>query len=160
MGLNLTRLASIKAAVEKTPAVSAIPAPVSASLTPSNSSKDTVLVGLANLKSLQATIPAPQSSKPVESAGTISYQEVSDKIRDLDASIKATHPTMPKLLHDIWGTLQTYPECVTLLEESQIEIVISGLEKLVDTDLAAITLKSAVKGTKSKTPVSNAQLGF
>ena len=67
---------------------------------------------------------------------------------------------MPRLLQDIWTTLNKYPEQVTLLAEDEMEVIISGLEKLVDTDLAAITIKSATSSKKSKVPVSMVTLGF
>jgi hypothetical protein len=102
-----------------------------------------------------------QSAASVESAGTVNFQRVADSIQELTVAIHDAHPSMPRLLHDIWATLRTYPECVTLLSESQMEVVISGLEKVVDTDLAAITIKSATSGTKAKKgPVTTASLGF
>jgi hypothetical protein len=102
-----------------------------------------------------------QSSASVESAGTINFQRVADSISELQVAIHEAHPRMPRLLHDIWATLRSYPECVTLLAEEQCQLVVSGLEKVVDTDLAAITIKSATSGTKTKKgPVTTASLGF
>lgn len=140
MGLNLTKLASLASTPK---------AEVSAAL-----------VSLEAVKQLSAALPV--TTAPVESAGTINFHQVSGLIQELEGTIKANHPRMPSLLQDIWGTLEKYPECVTLLSEEEMEIVISGLEKVVDTDLAAITLKSATSGGKgkSKTPVSAASLGF
>jgi len=144
MGLNLNKLAALVAPT------GAPKVEVSAAL-----------VSLEQVKQLAAlTVPA---TKPVESAGTVNFHQVSGLISDLDGTIKQNHPRMPGLLQEIWNTLEKYPECVTLLSEEEMEIVISGLEKVVDTDLAAITLKSATSSSgksKSKTPVSNASLGF
>lgn len=97
---------------------------------------------------------------PADSARTIKYQEVSDRIVELRDAIHSAHPKMPGLLQEIWKTTQSYPEQVTLLTEDQMEIIIAGLEKVVDTDLANITLKSATSGKKSKVAITTDSLGF
>jgi len=133
-----------------------------AALTQPNTPKAEVSAALASLEAVKQRSAATVSvNTPVESAGTINFHQVSGLITELDGTIKANHPRMPSLLQDIWITLEKYPECVTLLSEEEMEIVISGLEKVVDTDLAAITLKSATSGGKGKkAPVSAASLGF
>lgn len=101
--------------------------------------------------------PAKQEDKP----SSIKYQEVSDKITELEQMLLANHPKMPTLLHEIWLTLKQYPECVVLLSEDQVEKVVAGLEKQVDTDLASISLQTATKGKKgSGKDLTNASLGF
>lgn len=92
-------------------------------------------------------------------ATQIRFQQVSDSITELTTALLKAHPQMPVLLNSIWKTLITYPECVTLLSEEQVEQVVAGLEKHTDTDLAAITIKNATKAGK-KGPVSAADLGF
>jgi hypothetical protein len=153
MGLNLSRLAQIKASVKKIDTAA-----------PKEESKAAVSTALDELSALTGAIKLQpplsfQSSTPA-SAGTIKFQEVSDKIATLHNQILSAHPRMPVLLKEIRDTLYSYPECNTLLTEDQMNTIIEGLEKLVDTDLAAITLKAASKGGKSKAPVSNASLGF
>ena len=144
MGLNLNKLAELSKQV----------APIGAP-------KAEVSAALINLEDLKKLSSEVTTTKPVESAGTINFHQVSGLIIELDGTIKQSHPRMPTLLQDIWNTLEKYPECVTLLSEEEMEIVISGLEKVVDTDLAAITLKSATSGGKGKkAPVSAASLGF
>ena len=142
MGLNLAKLAEIHASAKTT----------------TSPEKSATLVALATLEA------APKveivTSVELESAGTVSYHMVANNIASLDAAIKENHPSMPRLLQDIWATLNKYPEQVTLLSEDEIEIVVSGLEKLVDTDLAAITIKSATSTKKSKVPVTALTLGF
>lgn len=147
MGLNLGALAALQKKVE----------PAAAS-----QEKSAVTSSLAALSSL---VPTSQSKEltttpVVESAGVIKYQEVFDKIASLDTMLKNAHPQMPVLLQEIWKTLKLYPECVTLLREEDMEIVISGLEKQVDVDLSKIVLKAATKSGGKKTPISAAQLGF
>ena len=144
MGLNLTKLAAMQtAAAQQT----SIPG------------KAEVAAGIVSLEALKNLTPA--IAAPVQSAGVINFNQVSAQIIELGVAIKASHPRMPGLLQEIWTTLDKYPECVTLLREDEVEIVISGLEKVVDTDLAAITLKGAsAGGKKSKTPLTSAGLGF
>lgn len=99
-------------------------------------------------------------TEPVETAGTINFQRISDSVSQLAEAIYTAHPRMPQLLHDIWSTLHKYPEQVTLLSEEQMEVVFSGLEKIVDTDLAALTIKGAMKSGGKKQAVTTASLGF
>lgn len=147
MGLNLSKLADIAAAAKsKTPAAQ-------------ESVEKT-----ATLAALSALVAAPKqeiaTAVEMESAGTINFSIIASNLASLDAAIKSSHPSMPRLLQDIWTTLNKYPEQVTLLAEDEMEVIISGLEKLVDTDLAAITIKSATSSKKSKVPVSMVTLGF
>lgn len=180
MGLNPETLARIRAA-----AINALPSTQSTisenQNVPSNSvqsiqstQSQTSASGKAALSESVAALQAI-ASKPVQANGTkdslgqgnpsagtatqIRFQQVSDKILDLETAIKTAHPQMPVLLNEIWKTLITYPECVTLLSEEQIEEIVSGLEKQTDVDLANITVKSATKGKKSG-PVSASDLGF
>lgn len=175
MGLNLAALNSLSKAnaTPITPKPEVIHNAPSQSPTVSNSLA--TLAGLANLskavapKVAQETAiqPSNQSggipaAKSVELSGAkqIKYQEISDNIFALREAIHGAHPKMPGLLQEIWKTLQSYPEQVTLLEEDQMEIIISGLEKVVDTDLANITIKSATSGKKGKASITTASLGF
>ena len=152
MGLNLSKLAEIAAAARSKVA------PVESIAAVENSAEKT-----NTLAALSALVAAPKNiiaEEVTESAGTISFSVISNNIISLEAAIKSSHPSMPRLLQDIWTTLNKYPEQVTLLAEDEMEVIISGLEKLVDTDLAAITIKSATSAKKSKIPVSMATLGF
>ena len=116
------------------------------------------------LSSLQALTPKPfpgtVDAAPKESAGTVNYSEVASKLEELQGFFASAHPRMPGLLKEILSTLDQYPECVTVLQEEQIAIIVEGLEKIVGTELAAITVKSASSGKKSKTAVTAASLGF
>lgn len=129
---------------------------------PEEAGKAIINSGLVSLQAKAAAI-SPTSSSQQESqasAGTINFQRVADSIEELKQAIHGAHPTMPRLLHSIWETLHSYPEQVTLLSEEQMETVFSGLEKIVDTDLANITIKAATKSGGKKAPVTTASLGF
>lgn len=149
MGLNFERIAAMKAAAAS--AQSVVPA--------SSIAKQEVSNQLAQFEALSTqAIAAP--AKQAESAGTINYHQVSALIKDLDARIKTAHPQMPVLLQEVWNTLAKYPECVTLLAEDEMEVIVSGLEKQTSTDLAAITMKAATSGKKIKQNLNLASLGF
>lgn len=129
---------------------------------PISSGKTAVTTAIVALEATKAasTKAINIGSEQVETAGTINFQRVADSVSELQVAIHSAHPRMPQLLHDIWSTLHKYPEQVTLLSEEQMEVVFSGLEKIVDTDLAALTLKSATKSGGKKAPVTTASLGF
>lgn len=124
--------------------------------------KTAVTAAIVSLEASAATgtkasqVPTTEAS----TANSINFQRVADSIQELQVAIHQAHPRMPQLLHDIWSTLHSYPEQVTLLSEDQMEIVFSGLEKIVDTDLAALTLKSATKAGTKKASITTASLGF
>lgn len=90
----------------------------------------------------------------------IKYQEISDRVTELQNAIHGAHPRMPGILQEIWKTLHSYPEQVSLLEEDQMRMIINGLEKVVDTDLANVTIKAATSGKKGKGQVTMDTLGF
>lgn len=172
MPLNSSKLDAIRAKLiaqspPTVPTVSTVPTKETNASPPAIQAPAHVQAGKASvivsLGKLEATAVASTRTLPTQSqaetAGTINFQRVADSISSLEEAIHTAHPRMPQLLHDIWSTLHSYPEQVTLLSEQQCAIVFSGLEKIVDADLAALTIKGALKGGK-KAPVSNASLGF
>jgi hypothetical protein len=66
-----------------------------------------------------------------------------EKVLALSSAILAKHPTMPTLLREIHTTILKYPEQVTLLNESDIGIIVSGLQLQTGTTLAASVSKPA-----------------
>lgn len=73
--------------------------------------------------------------------------ELQDKILKLEEAVKARLPEMPTMLAQIWAALKQQPENVTLLEENQIAIIVSGLEVQTQTTLIQTLSKS---GSKAK----------
>ena len=57
----------------------------------------------------------------------ILYQ-LKEKVAAVQAALLAAHPTLPILLAEIHKTLKADPAQVTLLEEEEIGILVSGLE--------------------------------
>ena len=50
-------------------------------------------------------------------------EQLSEKVSALSEAILSRHPTMPTLLREIHTTLRSYPEQVTLLSESEIQVI-------------------------------------
>lgn len=77
-----------------------------------------------------------------DSSKEFNHLELASKIDDLHGAILSKHPMMPTLLRDIWKTLQQYPEQVTLLNEEQIQKIVSGLGVQTGVELAKAAIKS------------------
>lgn len=82
------------------------------------------------------------------SSSNLSF-DIKEKILSLDSALKTQHPTMSSLLREIWQTLKANPDQVTLLEEEDIGIIVSGLKKQTATEIVTAALKSKTKSVKS-----------
>lgn len=78
-----------------------------------------------------------------------SYEAISLKISELQASLLIQDPMMPHLLRDIHQTLKMDPENVTLLSSDQVAIIVSGLSKQTQTTITSSILSGA-KGKSLK----------
>lgn len=83
--------------------------------------------------------------------------QTKEKIVSLQEALLASSPKMPVLLREIHTTLKADPEVVTLLDESDIAVIVNGLKKQTQTELATATLKSK-SSTKSLKNISVDQL--
>lgn len=70
-------------------------------------------------------------------------EQLSEKVSALSEAILSRHPTMPTLLREIHTTLRSYPEQVTLLSESEIQVIVSGLSAQTNVAFAASASKPA-----------------
>ena len=70
-------------------------------------------------------------------------EQLSEKVSALSEAILVRHPTMPTLLREIHTTLRSYPEQVTLLSESEIQVIVSGLSVQTNVAFAASASKPA-----------------
>jgi len=79
------------------------------------------------------------------------YEQIKAEIISLESALLSAHPQMPQLLQKIHRQLKNDPEIVTLLEESEIAIIVSGLQKQTQTSLvASLTKASASKKASLK----------
>lgn len=72
--------------------------------------------------------------------------EIKEKLAQLENALLTGTPTMPTLLRDIHRNLGQDPELVTMLTEEEASILVRGLKKQTNTEIAT----AAIKGSKSK----------
>jgi hypothetical protein len=78
-------------------------------------------------------------------------EQIKEKIATLEAQLKEAHPNIATLLQTIHDTLKKDPEIVTLLDEDDIGIIVSGLSKHTAVEISAAALKSKTKSLKNIT---------
>lgn len=76
--------------------------------------------------------------------------ELKNKIAELSELLLSKHPKMPVLLREIHTTLRAQPENVTLLDESEIAVIVNGLKVQTGVEFAA----AATKGSGAKSAVA------
>lgn len=74
--------------------------------------------------------------------------QIKEKVLALQDALLSQHPTMPGLLQDIWKTLKANPEQATLLEEEDIGVIVNGLKRQTQTEIATAALKTKTKPIK------------
>lgn len=76
------------------------------------------------------------------------HMEFLGKMNELRDRIHTQHPQMPQLLKTIHTTLSKDPECVTLLSEEAIGVIVRGLQVQTKTELVVATTKKASTASK------------
>mgnify|MGYP006891164266 CR=1 FL=1 len=73
--------------------------------------------------------------------------EIKEKIAQLQSQLLSSHPLIPTLLRTIHTQLKADPEIVTLLEESEIKTIVTGLQHVTKVKLveAAKPKKKSLK---------------
>lgn len=82
--------------------------------------------------------------------------EVKNKLAELEQSLLAGTPNMPTLLREIHRNLGRDPELVTMLNEEECSILVRGLKKQTNTEIATTAVKKAK--TKSSKQLTLADL--
>lgn len=75
-----------------------------------------------------------------------------DNLEKLNAEIEAKAPGIGEYMQGIHRNLSKYPELMHLLEDDQIAVVVSGLLKQTNTELAIKATKT--RSTKKSTPIT------
>jgi len=83
------------------------------------------------------------------------HEIISLKISELQVAVRATLPNMPALLRDIHQNLKADPEIVTLLDASQVAIIVSGLSKQTQTTITTQVLSGKKGKSLSKVSVDD-----
>lgn len=76
--------------------------------------------------------------------------QIKEKILSLQEALLDQHPQLPTILRDIHTKLKLDPETVTLLNDEEVAIIVSGLKKQTQTHIVTTASKSkASKALKS-----------
>lgn len=86
--------------------------------------------------------------------------EIHTKLQELQQALLDATPNMPTLLRDIHRTLKGQPEQVTLMSEDEIAIVVQGLQKQTNSNLAAATMKPSTSKRAALKATTMDDLGF
>lgn len=79
--------------------------------------------------------------------------QVREKLAQLEEALLAGTPNMPTLLRDIHTNLKADPDVITILSPEEVSILVNGLKKQTNTEIA-------IKAIKKKTkPVSRMTVG-
>ena len=81
--------------------------------------------------------------------------EIKEKLAQLENALLESLPTMPTLLRDIHRSLKADPDTVTLLSEEECAILVSGLKKQTQTEIATKVIKAKPRKALSKLTVDD-----
>jgi hypothetical protein len=79
--------------------------------------------------------------------------KIKERIAELQGAIDEQLPNFKTILKDIHTTLRADPHVVTILEPEEIAVIVGGLEKHADLEIAGDVVKKATKGGR-KAPIS------
>jgi len=77
--------------------------------------------------------------------------DIREKIASLQSHLLSAHPLIPSLLRTIHTQLKADPEIVTLLDESEIKVIVNGLQHTTKIHLAEVS-KPKKKALKNLEP--------
>jgi hypothetical protein len=86
------------------------------------------------------------------------YKQIQERITALEAALVEANPLMPNLLRQIHTQLKNDPAIVTLLTESEVAVISSGLS--IQTSISITTAKPTAAAKKALTRVTSDDLGF
>lgn len=78
-----------------------------------------------------------------------------EKVGSLEQALLSQHPQMPSLLRDIHNHLREDPDCVTILSEEEIGVIVQGLMRQTNTQMTANVLKKGTGKALKKTTVED-----
>lgn len=106
-----------------------------------------ISAAVSNLQTKAALIPeAPIKHTP----NSIDSYVLHEAIANLQNLILTAHPTLPVLLRTIHKQLRDDAELVTILSEEEVGIIVNGLKKVTNTEIAASTVKSSTTAKLKK----------
>jgi len=81
--------------------------------------------------------------------------EVREKLAQLEEALLKGTPNMPVLLRDIHSHLKRDPDVVTILSDEECSILVRGLKKQTNTEIAIAATKKPAKKAMSKMTVND-----
>ena len=81
--------------------------------------------------------------------------EVREKLASLEEALLANTPNMPTLLRDIHSSLKKDLDLVTILSEEECSILVRGLKKQTNTEIATKAVKAKPKKALKNVSVSD-----
>jgi len=81
--------------------------------------------------------------------------EVREKLAQLEESLLQATPNIATLLRDIHRTLKADPDIVTILSESEVSVLVNGLKKHTNIEIAVAAVKRKPKKSLKSLGVSD-----
>jgi len=81
--------------------------------------------------------------------------EVQEKLALLEAALVESTPNIATLLRDIHKSLKNDPDTVSILSEEECSILVQGLKKQTNTEIAAKAIKKMPKKALNKTTLAD-----
>lgn len=76
---------------------------------------------------------------------TVTAVDIKNKVLELQEQVLAAHPRMPVLLQEIHKILKADPDNITLLDDEDIGIIVSGLAQHAKVEIVAAAIKTPKK---------------
>ena len=112
-------------------------------------------IAVTNLQTMAASIP----ELPVSAASaSINTYVLHEAVANLQTLILTAHPTLPVLLRTIHKQLREDAELVTILSEEEVGIIINGLKKVTNTEIAATAVKGSTTAKLKKKGTLNVDM--
>ena len=78
-----------------------------------------------------------------------------EKVASLEQQLLSAHPQIPSLLRDIHNQLREDPDCVTILTEEEIGVVVQGLMRQTQVSMVENISKKGTGKALKKTTVAD-----
>ena len=140
MGIDMSALRARLAA-----AGAIVPPPISSPVQVASSPAPIPVVNTA-LSIINGTANTTVSAPNTNDFNTLDLQA---KIAELNTALLTAHPMMPTLLRTIHNQLRKDAELVTLLDETEIGIIVNCLKVQTHTELVTSVVKKAASTTKA-----------
>lgn len=80
--------------------------------------------------------------------------DIKSKLALLEESLLAANPNMPVVLREIHSILKKDPEVVTILSEEDVSLIVRGLKKQTNTEIATKVAKKKMGSKKALSKIT------